>query len=233
MAAAGHLSRDASPCWLTRGRLRRPECPDGHRRRQRPVAAEIDSGDAETVGPGSPRGFIVSVLSATALTATVAGGYRFARWTLSGPSGLTCTRGTETNICKLAASSLSADATATATFGLGRPPHGGAWVRCRCPRTDPHTADPYAPGAFEEWDGSREPACDVSPVMADEDLPVAVFRPFVIDGLWALDAFVKAPVADGFGARLRAVRGRLRAGGGRALQRRRRAATARRRLSPD
>ena len=52
-------------------------------------------------------------------------------------------------------------------------------------------AVPYASGAFEEWDGapcngSKQPECDVSSVMAGERLPTAVFRPFVVDGIKSL-----------------------------------------------
>ena len=92
----------------------------------------------------------------------------------------------------LPAGSLSADATATATFGLGPP---AAWRGPGSVSASPdgptHTAVPYVPGAFEGWDGapcdgSREPACDVSPVMAGEGLPVAVFRPFVVGGIKSL-----------------------------------------------
>ena len=53
------------------------------------------------------------------------------------------------------------------------------------------TAVPYAPGAFERWEGapcqgSQERTCDVSSVMAGGDLPTAVFHPFVVDGIKSL-----------------------------------------------
>ena len=156
------------------------------------VDVDVGGAGAAEVGASSSQGFTVSVLSAATLTATAASGYAFTGWTLSGPSGLACASGAQANPCVLPAGSLSADATATATFGL-RPP--AAW---RGPGSvsvslsgSTHTAVPYAPGAFEGWDGapcdgSREPACDVSPVMAGEGLPVAVFRPFVVGGIKSL-----------------------------------------------
>ena len=157
------------------------------------VDVEVGSAVAVTVGADSSQGFTVSVLSAATLTATAAGGYAFTGWTLSGPPGLACASGATRNpSCALAVDSLSADATATATFGL-RPPAAwrGPGSVSASPDGPTHTADPYAPGAFEGWDGapcdgSQEPACDVSSVMAGEGLPVAVFRPFVVGGIKSL-----------------------------------------------
>ena len=157
------------------------------------VAAEVGGAGAVTVGADSSQGFTVSVLSAATLTATAAGGYAFTGWTLSGPPGLACASGAARNpSCALAVDSLSADATATATFGL-RPPAAwrGPGSVSASPDGPTHTADPYAPGAFEGWVGapcnaSENLACDVSSVMAGEGLPVAVFRPFVVGGIKSL-----------------------------------------------
>ena len=155
------------------------------------VDVAVGGAGAVEVGADSPQGFTVSVLSTATLTATATGGYAFTGWTLSGPPGLAC-GGTQAHTCELPADSLSADATATATFGL-RPP--AAWRGPGSVSTSPdgptHTADPYAPGAFEEWDGapcdgSQEPACDVSSVADSEGLPVAVFRPFAVGGIKSL-----------------------------------------------
>ena len=157
------------------------------------VDAAVGGADAVEVGADSSQGFTVSVLSAATLTATAAGGYAFTGWMLSGPSGLACASGATRNpSCALTVDSLSADATATATFGL-RPPAAwrGPGSVSASPDGPTHTADPYAPGAFENWDGapcngSENLACDVSSVMADEGLPVAVFRPFVVGGIKSL-----------------------------------------------
>ena len=151
------------------------------------VAAVI--GDAApTVAAGSSQSFSFSVLSAATLTATAAGGYAFAGWTLSGPPGLAC-GGMQARICELPAGSVTADATVEAAFA--RP--AAAW---RGPGSvslngSTHTAVPYAPGAFENWagapcDGSAQPECDVSSVMASASLPAAVFRPFAVGGIKSL-----------------------------------------------
>ena len=156
------------------------------------VDVAVGGAGAVEVGADSSQGFTVSVLSTATLTAVPAGGYAFTGWTLSGPSGLACASGAQANLCALPADSLSADATATATFGL-RPPAAwrGPGSVSASPNGPTHTADPYVPGAFENWDGapcdgSQEPACDVSSVMAGEGLPVAVFRPFVVGGIKSL-----------------------------------------------
>ena len=125
------------------------------------VDVEVDGAGAVEVGADSSQGFTVSVLSAATLTATAAGGYAFTGWMLSGPSGLACASGATRNpSCALAVDSLSADATATATFGL-RPPAAwrGPGSVSASPDGPTHTADPYAPGAFENWDGTP---CDGS-----------------------------------------------------------------------
>ena len=79
------------------------------------VAAEIDGADPVRVAAHSSRSFTVTILSATTLTATENASWAFDRWTLS-PAGLGCAGGTESNICALPASSLSADATVSAVF---------------------------------------------------------------------------------------------------------------------
>ena len=80
------------------------------------VSAEVAGAAAVTVGAGSSQGFAVSVLSAaTTLTAVASAGYESAGWTLSLDS-LACAGGTAAHVCALPAGSLTADATATATF---------------------------------------------------------------------------------------------------------------------
>ena len=157
------------------------------------VDVAVGDAGAVEVGADSSQGFTVSVLSAATLTATAAGGHTFTGWTLSGPPGLACASGATRNpSCALATDSLSADATATATFVL-RPP--AAWRGPGSVSVSPdgptHTADPYAPGTFEGWDGapcdaSENLACDVSSVADSAGLPAAVFRPFAVGGIKSL-----------------------------------------------
>ena len=153
------------------------------------VSVAIGLGDAGVVDAGASSSVVVAGDTVT-LTAAAAAGYEFAGWTLSG--GLACADGPAGNPCTLAAGSLSADATATATFGL-RPPAAwrGPGSVSASPNGPTHTADPYVPGAFENWDGapcdgSKELECDVSSVADSEGLPVAVFRPFAVDGIKSL-----------------------------------------------
>ena len=147
-----------------------------------------------TVAASSSQGFIVIYQPAT-LTAVAADGYRFAGWTLS--AGLAC-GGPPAHICELAAGSIYAGASVSVAFRpLGPPPDPAAWrgpgsVSVSVSRNGAvQTAAPFAPGAFERWEGapcygSEELTCDVSSVTADEDLPIAVFRPFVGGGAKSL-----------------------------------------------
>ena len=83
------------------------------------VSAEVDGADAVTVAAGESTDVAVSVLSsATTLTAVASAGHAFTGWALSGGNGsLACAEGApSSNPCTLALGSLSADATATATF---------------------------------------------------------------------------------------------------------------------
>ena len=73
---------------------------------------------ARRVDADSRHGFIVNFQSAaTTLRTEPAGGYRFARWTLSGPS-VACESGTEIDPCVLPTGSGSADATVEASFEI-------------------------------------------------------------------------------------------------------------------
>ena len=144
------------------------------------VDVVIGQAATRTVGAGRESTYVVAAASPAALTARPDFGHRFVSWTLSG--GLACEP--DSAVCELAAGSLAAGATATATFGL-RP--AAAWVgpgSVAVSADGPtHTAVPYAPGAFLEWggapcDGSAELACDVSSAAAGDDLPAATFRPF-------------------------------------------------------
>ena len=157
------------------------------------VAAEVAGAGAVTVGADSSRGFAFSVLSTATLTAVATDGHEFAGWTLSGPPGLACDDGPEDNPCALPAGSVTAGATVSATFA--RPP--AAWNGPGSVSVSvsgggaTHTAVAYASGALERWtgapcEGSEGLSCDVSSVMAGEDLPVAVFHPFVVDGIKSL-----------------------------------------------
>ena len=144
----------------------------------------------------------VDVLSAVSLEALPDNGYLFTGWTLSG--GLACAGGGGTataNPCVLAAGSVTTDTTVSAAFELGP---SAAW---RGPGSVSvslsggsvmHTAVPYAAGAFEGWVGNELPsgclkalACDVSLLRPRQraigpNLPVAMFRPFVVDGIKSL-----------------------------------------------
>ena len=157
------------------------------------VAAEVAGADAVTVGADSSRGFAFSVLSTATLTAVATDGHEFAGWTLSGPPGLACADGPEDNPCALPAGSVTAGATVSAAFA--RPPaawNGPGSVSVSVSGDGAtHTAVAYASGALERWtgapcEGSEGLSCDVSSVMAGEDLPVAVFHPFVVDGIKSL-----------------------------------------------
>ena len=156
------------------------------------VAAEVAGASAVTVGAGFSQDFTVSVEAATAtLTAVPATGHNFAGWTLSPPE-LACAGGKYARVCALAIGSATADATVEATF------EEGPFAAWRGPGSVSAPSDgstriavPYAPGAFEGWDGapcdgSKQPECDVSSVMAGERLPTAVFRPFVPAGIKSL-----------------------------------------------
>ena len=159
------------------------------------VRAAVDGGGAVTVAAGSQRGFTVIYQSEATLTAVAADGYRFAGWTLS--AGLACGVA-PARICELAAGSIYDGASASVAFRLlGPPPDPAAWrgpgsVSVSVSRNGAvQTAVPFVPGAFERWegapcDGSEDLACDVSSVTADEGLPVAVFRPFAVDGIKSL-----------------------------------------------
>ena len=154
------------------------------------VVAERTGVAAATVNADSSQRLAFSVLSAATLTATASAGYRFAGWT--SPDGPACAGGLAGNPCELAAGSVTADATVSATFEL-RPPatwRGPGSVSVSSDGST-HTAAAYAPGAFENWDGapcdgSTQTACGVSSVMASASLPAAVFRPFVVGGIKSL-----------------------------------------------
>ena len=157
------------------------------------VAAEVAGAGAVTVGADSSQSFAFSVLSTATLTAVATDGHEFAGWTLSGPPGLACADGPEDNPCALPAGSVTAGATVSAAFA--RPP--AAWNGPGSVSVSvsgggaTHTAVAYASGALERWtgapcEGSEGLSCDVSSVMAGEDLPVAVFHPFVVDGIKSL-----------------------------------------------
>ena len=156
------------------------------------VAAEVAGASAVTVGAGSRQDFTVSVEAATAtLTAVPATGHNFAGWTLSPPE-LACAGGKYARVCALAIGSATAGATVEATF------EEGPFAAWRGPGSVSAPSDgstriavPYAPGAFEGWDGapcdgSKQPECDVSSVTAGERLPTAAFRPFVPAGIKSL-----------------------------------------------
>ena len=156
------------------------------------VAAEVAGASAVTVGAGSGQDFTVSVEATTArLTAVPAAGHNFAGWTLSPPE-LACAGGKYARVCALAVGSAAADATVEATF------EEGPFAAWRGPGSVSVPSDgstriavPYAPGAFEGWDGapcdgSKQPECDVSSVTAGERLPTAAFRPFVAGGIKSL-----------------------------------------------
>ena len=143
---------------------------------------------AGSVAAGVPAGGSDSVdvpAGATAtLTAEPSSGYQFAGWTLS--VGLACAGGAETNPCALAAGSVATGASASAMFAMVPVPSGPAapWKGPGSVSVSSDgatlTAVPYAPGAFERWegapcDGSTYPVCALS---SPRDEAVAVFRPF-------------------------------------------------------
>ena len=149
-----------------------------------------------TVAAGASRDFIVTHQPEATLTAVAADGYRFAGWTLS--AGLAC-GGPQARICELATGFIYAGASVSVAFrSLGLPPPDpAAWrgpgsVSVSASRNGAvQTAAPFAPDAFERWegapcDGSEELTCDVSSVTVSENLPIAVFRPFVGGGAKSL-----------------------------------------------
>ena len=153
------------------------------------VQAAVAGAGAVTIGADSSQSFAFSVEAAAMLTAAPADGYRFAGWTL--PGGLKCASGTDFNICELPTGSVTSDTSVSVAFQLLGPP--GSWRGPGSVSQDGATraAAPYAPGAFERWegtpcDGSKELACDLSSVMASRALSTALFRPFVVDGIKSL-----------------------------------------------
>ena len=87
--------------------------------------------------------------------------------------------------------SVTADATVEAAFARPIAAWRGPGSVSVSSDGSTHTAVPYAPGAFENWDGapcdgSAQPECDVSSVVDSASLPAAVFRPFVVDGIKSL-----------------------------------------------
>ena len=158
------------------------------------VDVEVNRGRAVTVSPGPPQAFTVNLLpAATTLTAKPAEGYRFARWTLSVPSGLACESGTTTGpSCVLGADSLTANAAAEASFAL-------------IPRTLTVTAG--ANGSVHvAADGGDAVTVDPGPSQefAVNLLPAATTLEAVPDtgyrfARWTLSSDTRAPVC-GFGA---------------------------------
>ena len=158
------------------------------------VAAKVGGDSVVTVNAGSPHDFItVTDMSSATLTATANPGWALASWTVAGDE-LPCAGGTQANPCVLPTGSLSAGAVVSAVFGLGP---AAAWsgpgsVSASAPGGRvTHTAVPFAPGTFENWNGapcngSTQPECDFSSLMAGASLPAAVFRPFVVDGIKSL-----------------------------------------------
>ena len=161
------------------------------------VSYKVNEGD-----PLTARSLTVNVLSAVDLAALPNNGYLFAGWTLSG--GLACGAGDDTSTvdrCVLAAGSVTTDTMVSAAFELGPPV---AWMGPGSVSVSlsggkvMHTAVPYAAGAFEGWVGNELPsgclralACDVSLLSprdlgTNPNLAVAMFRPFVVDGIKSL-----------------------------------------------
>ena len=158
------------------------------------VAAEVGGVAAVTVGAGPSQEFAFSVESSATLTAVANAGWAFTSWTLS--DGLACAGGDLKSptlaCCRSARSPTTRRSSAefelrpvTAWSGPGSVSASASGSRVT------HTAVPYAPGTFENWngapcDGSAQPECDVSSVMASASLPTAVFRPFVVNGIKSL-----------------------------------------------
>ena len=148
------------------------------------VAVSVSAATA-TVASGSSAAFSVTVEDAVALAAEAAVSYVFAAWALS--AGLPCAP-EGAAACALAAGSVTADGAVSARFARMLHWVGPGFVS---PGGSRLTAVPYAPDAFVEWrgapcDGSAALGCDVSALPEDKAAPVAVFRPFVANGIKSL-----------------------------------------------
>ena len=147
------------------------------------VVAEVAGASAAEVGADSSQSFTAGIEATATLTAVAVEGHAFAGWTLS--AWLACESGARANPCVLVAGSITDDASVSATFVRAPVAWKGPGSVSMSPDGAVHIAIPYALGAFDRWagapcDGSEGLACDVSSVMADENLPTAVFRPFAI-----------------------------------------------------
>ena len=145
---------------------------------------DADSADSETPTP-----FDLADGSSATLTAQPDTDYVFERWVVVGPAS--CFAGLNANPCRL--TGITDDQQVTAVFAMETAiPDGVSWQGPGAVTRGGSllTAVPYAPGALEGWGApcsdSDELTCDVSSVMPGEDLPTAMFRPFVVDGIKSL-----------------------------------------------
>ena len=172
------------------------------------VRVFVSSRSSVQVDAGRKREIIFTVEDTARLEAVSTPGWTFSGWTAP-PGQQSCFSVEDNNVCTVALGQTGfvrpgapvrpgvsdrrlSIAAVFVRVGV-RPP--AAWMGpgpVRISADGPaHTAVPYAPGAFENWagapcDGSTQPECDVSSVMAEEALPVAVFRPFVVGGIKSL-----------------------------------------------
>ena len=164
------------------------------------VRVFVNSGASVQIDAGRKREIIFTFEDTAALEAVSTPGWTFSRWTA--PPGQQRCLPVDENICTVARGQTGfvrpgardrrlSIAAVFARVGV-RPP--ATWMgpgSVLLSGGSAHIAVPYVPGAFENWagppcDGSTQPECDFSSVMAEEDLPVAVFRPFVGGGAKSL-----------------------------------------------
>ena len=152
------------------------------------VNVSVGGVDAGSAGSETPTPLDLATGSSATLTAQPDADYVFERWVVVGPAS--CFAGLNANPCRL--TGITDDQQVTAVFAMETAiPDGVSWQGPGAVTRSGSllTAVPYAPGAFEGWGApcsdSDELTCDVSSVMP-EDLPTAMFRPFVVDGIKSL-----------------------------------------------